>query len=218
MNPVYKNIASLDWTALVLVLGLVILTLGKYWFQGRFFNFLALPFNDKYIVLYSKKGRLASWFHIMMTLFQLINFSLFIFLVQRVFLAAPENGSLAVFFIIVGSVLGFQILKATLQHIKGFVFNTQELILEAIYCKVTYLNYSSLIMFLVNVILVHVLKDSKTVIYTALALILSINAIGLIKLLKTYEKVVVAHLFYFILYLCTLEIAPLVVIGSYLTD
>ena len=38
------------------------------------------------------------------------------------------------------------------------------------------------------------------------------------KLLKNYQKILIPNIFYFILYLCALEIAPLVVIGSYLKD
>jgi len=50
----------------------------------------------------------------------------------------------------------------------------------------------------------------------AFALILLINAIGIAKLLKNYQKALFPYFMYFILYLCTLEIAPLVLIGSYL--
>nr|WP_299338605.1 DUF4271 domain-containing protein [Allomuricauda sp.] len=218
MNPIYKTVESFDWMTIALILSLIVLTLAKYLFQGRFLNFLILPFNNKYIVLYSKKGRLFGWFHVLMTIFQLINLSLFLFLVWKAFTEAEDASKdyLSVFALILGSVIGFQILKVALQFFKGFVFNTQGFISEVVYSKFSYLNHSSLIMLLGNILLIYVLEDSKTVIYTAIIVVLSINVIGLINLLKNYQKVLVPHIFYFILYLCTLEIAPLVVIGSYL--
>ncbi|MEM6863699.1 MAG: DUF4271 domain-containing protein [Bacteroidota bacterium] len=216
MNPISKTVDSLDWMTLALVISLFILTLGKYLFENKFFIFLILPFNNKYMVLSSKKGRLLNWFHILITQFQIINFSLFLFLIQGTWGDLSTQHIRYPFLFIYAGVLFFQLLKILLQFLKGFTFNTQELVLDMIYSKTTYLNYSSLVVFLGNVLLIYVLKDSKTVIYIVISLIIFINAIGLVKLLKNHQKAVVYYLFYFILYLCTLEIAPLVVIGSYL--
>ncbi|TAI47945.1 DUF4271 domain-containing protein [Flagellimonas allohymeniacidonis] len=216
MNPIYKTVESFDWMTIAILLSLVVITLAKYMFQTRFLSFLILPFNNKYIVLYNKKGRLFSWFHVLMTLFQLINLSLFIFLAWKAFFPHPSNDPIPIFALIFALVGGFQVLKVLLQSVKGFVFNTNGLVSEIIYTKLTYLNHSSLIMLISNILLIYVLQDSKTVIYITIILVFSINTIGLANLLKNYQKVLVPNIFYFILYLCTLEIAPLVVIGSYL--
>ena len=216
MNPIERSIESLDWMTIALVLSLLILSLSKYLFQVKFLNFLVLPFNNKYIVLSNKKGRLFHWFHIFITLFQFINLALFIFLAKKLWGLASSENSVQSFLVILGFIILFQLVKIVVQWFKGYAFDTTEIITDLIYEKITYFNYSSLVMFISNVILIYVLKDSKIVIYVALGLILSINAIGLIKLLKDHQKVIVYYLFYFILYLCALEIAPLVVIGSYL--
>nr|WP_298996892.1 DUF4271 domain-containing protein [uncultured Allomuricauda sp.] len=216
MTPIIRIIESLDWMTLVLVFSMLVMTLGKYLFQTKFLNFLILPFNNKYIMLSNKKGRLLNWFHIFMTIFQFINLSLFIFLMNRTWNGPSSQNTFEIFLITVALIAAFQVVKIVLQLFKGFAFNTQELVLDVIYNKSTYFNYSSLVMFLSNIILIYVLNNSKTVIYVAIGLILLINAIGLIKLMKNYQKVILPYLFYFILYLCALEIAPLVVIGSYL--
>ena len=208
----------MDWITMVLFLSMLVLALGKYLFQNKFLSFMILPFNNKYVVLYNKKGRLLNWFHILLTAFQLINLSLFLFLVQRTFYPLTIANPLNNFFILFGCVLLFQLVKIILQLGKGAVFNTQGIIADLLFNKTSYLNHSSLVMFAVNVILVYVLKDSEIVIYTAIILIVSINGIGFFKLMKNYQKVIISHFLYFILYLCTLEIAPLVIVGSYLKD
>ncbi|KQC30961.1 DUF4271 domain-containing protein [Flagellimonas eckloniae] len=219
MNPIHHTIESLDWMTLVLFLSMVVLALVKYLFGNRFLSFIILPFNNKYIVLNSKKGRrLLNWFHILLTLFQLINFSLFIFLFQKTFWGIPSYGQFFFFLITMGFLILFQLLKILLQYGKGVIFNTTVLISDVIFNKSSYFNYSSLIMFVSNVILIYILKDSKPLIYVTIILIVSINTIGLINLLKNYQKAIIPYFFYFILYLCTLEIAPLVIIGSYLKD
>ena len=160
MNPIERSIESLDWMTIALVLSLVILSLSKYLFQTKFLNFLVLPFNNKYIVLSNKKGRLFHWFHIFITFFQFINLALFIFLNKKL-LGSPtsEEDSIQSFLTILAFIILFQLIKILVQWFKGFVFDTTEMITDLIYEKITYFNHSSLVMFISNVILIYVLKD-----------------------------------------------------------
>ncbi|MEX0312835.1 MAG: DUF4271 domain-containing protein, partial [Allomuricauda sp.] len=203
---------------IVLFMSLVILAIGKYLFQNRFMNFIILPFNNKYVVFHSKKGALFNWFHILLTIFQLLNFSLFLFLVLTSFFDFENQDPMLFFFIVMGGIVAFQLTKLLLQLIKAYIFDTQSLVTEVLFNKTSYLNYSSIAMFIANVVLIYIANDSEIVFYTAFILIVSINAIGFIKLLKNYQKALTPYLFYFILYLCTLEIAPLVIVGTYLKD
>ncbi|TXN38076.1 DUF4271 domain-containing protein [Flagellimonas hymeniacidonis] len=218
MNPIDKVVVSLDWITIVLFASMFVLALGKYLFQSKFLNFIILPFNNRYVVLYNKKGRLLNWFHILLTVFQLINFSLFLFFVQKTFFDAQSNSNLFIFFVIAGVLLLFQLIKLLLQFTKGYIFNTTNLVSELQFNKISYLNHSSLVMFISNVLLAYIFKDSRIIIYSTIILIVSINIIGLVKLLKNYQKAIIPYFFYFILYLCALEIAPLVIVGSYLKD
>ncbi|RIV44109.1 DUF4271 domain-containing protein [Flagellimonas pelagia] len=216
MNPIEKSIVSLDWMTLVLFSSLVLLAIGKYWYSSKFLNFIILPFNDKYVLLNSKKGPLLNWFHILMSTFQLLNLSLFIFLALRAFDVMPQGDPVFTFLIVLGGLALFEFAKLLLQSFTGYVFNNQEFILGIIFSKTSYLNYSSIIIALANILLIYVLIDSKATIYGAIALIILINGIGTIKLLKNHQKAMFPYFVYFILYLCALEIAPLVLIGSYL--
>lgn len=218
MNPIEKTVLSLDWMTIVLFVSLVVLALGKYLYHGKFLNFIILPFNDKYVLLHNKKGQLLNWFHILLTLFQIVNLSLFIFFVLRAFGfgTLPGETPLLAFFMVLGALGLFQLAKLGLQSFTGFVFNAQDLITGLIFSKTSYLNYSSIILFIANVFLAYILEDSQTIIYGAIILIIPINGIGAIKLLKNYQKAMFPYFMYFILYLCALEIAPLVLIGSYL--
>lgn len=216
MNPIAKTIHSLDWMTMVLFLSLVVLALGKYLSHAKFVNFMILPFNDKYVLLYNKKGQMVSWFHFLLTFFQLLNLALFVFLSMQTFGILQLDDPWRSFLIIVGFIALFQLLKLALQSFTGFVFNMQDLIAGLIFSKTSYLNYSSFIVFFANVLLIYVLTSSKSIIYITIALIILINGIGAAKLLKNYQKALFPYFVYFILYLCALEIAPLVLIGSYL--
>lgn len=216
MNPIEKTIISIDWMTLMLFASLVVLALGKYLYHKKFLNFIILPFNDKYILLHNKKGQFSHWFHLLLTLFQLINISLFLYLTLRAFSLLPEGESATIYFILLGSLALFELAKFLVQMFTGFVFNSMGLIGGLIFGKMSYLNYSSLIVLLANILLIYISTSSKTIIYIAIICILLINIIGTAKLLKNYQKALFPYFVYFILYLCALEIAPLVLIGSYL--
>ncbi len=192
------------------------LVLAKGLFYNRFLNFIWLPFNNKYIFMYNKKEKLMNWFHIFFSAFQIINLSLFVYFVWKIFAPNAEVNNTLTFPLILGGIMAFGLAKSLLQLSNGFIFGSQRTIGEIVFNKLSYLNHSSIIMFLANATLAYVLKDSKSVVYIAIFLILVINAIGWVNALRIHQKFIASNFFYFILYLCALEIAPFIILGGYL--
>lgn len=218
MEPILRATENFDWVTILIFGSIIFLVVAKSLFYGRFLNFILLPFNNKYIFLYNKKDKLMNWFHIFFTVFQIINFSVFVYLAWTV-LWKPDTGSFPfVFPIILVSLLVFLITKVVIQLASGFIFGSNKTITELIFKKLSYLNYSGLVMFGANIIISYITKDSAIVVYAAALLILLINAIGWVTALRNHQKFLAYNFFYFILYLCALEIAPLIIIGSYLKD
>jgi len=218
MNPIYRNIISLDWMTLILGFSLLLLALGKYFFKSTFSTFFILPFNNKYLALSKKKGRFFNWFHLLLTLFQLLNISLFAFLASNVLSNKQLDSYPTIFWIALVFILAYLAVKTLLQLGNGYFFENLKIMNDLIFKKLSYFNYGGIIAFLGNIIIIYILQDSKPVVYATLFLILLINAIGLVTILRNHQKLIVANILYFILYLCTLEISPLVIIGSYLND
>ncbi len=218
MEPVLRTFESTDWITITIFTSVLFIVIAKGLFYSRFLNFIILPFNNKYIVMYSKKDKLLNWFHIFFTVFQLLNFSLFLYFVWTVIIA-PEGLEYPLLYLaILGSLMLFLVFKIALQLGNGFVFNNNKLITDFIFKKLSYLNYSGFLMFLANVALAYIFKGSKTVIFVSIFLIVFINAIGWFTIVKNHQKFIASHFFYFILYLCALEIAPFIVIANYLKE
>ncbi|MFH6603409.1 DUF4271 domain-containing protein [Maribacter algicola] len=216
MEPIIRTTENIDWITILIFGSLLFVVIAKGIFYNRFLNFAILPFNNKYIFMYNKKEKLVNWFHIFFSIFLIINFSLFVFFIWKAFSEPSQQIDAAVFLMILAGMIGFIGVKVLLQFANGFIFGTNRAISEIIFKKSSYLNHSGFIMFLANVILAYLLKDSKLVIYVALALIFFVNGIGWITLLRNHQKLISNNFFYFILYLCALEIAPLIILGSYL--
>lgn len=216
MEPVQRVINNIDWITAIIFSSILFMVIAKNLFYNRFLNFIILPFNNKYIFMYNKKDKLLNWFNIFFTIFQLLNFSLYIYLTSNILSNSESDQYPVVFSIILGFLFLFLFGKILLQMGGGFVFNNNKIITEFIFKKLSYLNYSSIIMLAANIILTYVLKDSRIVVFASIFLIVLVNVIGWITIIKNYQKLISGYFFYFILYLCALEIAPFVIILNYL--
>lgn len=218
MEALERTLLSTDWITGILLLSLLCMVFAKELFYNRFLSFIILPFNNKYIFLYNKKGRLLSGFHLAFSLFQMLNIALFVVLGARAWgQDFPGGGSLG-FPLVLGAILAFTLLKAGLQLATAYLFEREKLISSLIFKKISYLNYSTLALFVANLLLAYLLPYSKSIVVGGILVALLVNCIGWFTILKMNQKYVSSHFFYFILYLCALEIAPLVIVSSALNS
>ncbi|WP_418888298.1 DUF4271 domain-containing protein [Maribacter arcticus] len=189
---------------------------AKSIYYSRFFSFIILPFNSKYLTMYTKKEKLFNWFNILLSVFQIINTTLFIFFIWRVYMPLSQVKNPFIFPLLLAGVFLFLSAKTMAQLFNGFIFNSYSIFNELVFKKLTYLNYSSFALFIANILLAYVFINSKIIISIALILFLVINIIGWVTVLRNYQNFISSYFFYFILYLCALEIAPLVIMGSFL--
>ncbi|MEG3656576.1 DUF4271 domain-containing protein [Arenibacter palladensis] len=218
MEAILRNEYNLDWITIILFSSIFFMVLAKTSFYSRFLNYIILPFNNKYIFLYQKKDKLFNWFSIFFSIFQLLNFSLFLYFAYTVFYQIPEGQQFVTYGIIFISLLLFFTIKILLQLGNGLIFNINKTISEIIFKKLSYLNYSGIVMLFANLLLNYVFKESKAVIFISLLLVFLINAIGWTTTLRNHQKFIASNFVYFILYLCALEIAPIIIVGNYLID
>ncbi|MEZ4969450.1 MAG: DUF4271 domain-containing protein [Flavobacteriaceae bacterium] len=218
MDAILRNEYTADWITIILFSSIFFIVLAKTTFYSRFLNYIILPFNNKYIFLYQKKDKLFNWFSIFFSIFQLLNFSLFLYFAYTIFFKVPDEQQLLTYGSIFISLLLFFTVKILLQLGNGFIFNNKKIISEIIFKKLSYLNYSGLVMLFANLLLNYVVKESKTVVIISLLSVFLINAIGWTTTLRNHQNFIANNFVYFILYLCALEIAPIIIIGNHLID
>jgi hypothetical protein len=212
MEPTLRQIGQTDWITLVIFGSTVFLVLAKALFYSRAMNFIILPFNNKYVFLYNKKDRLMNGFHVLCSVFLLLNISLFLY--HGISLYRPEGllAPLLLFGVIFASLFLFLLLKILAQLGIGTIFNSRATISEILFKKLSYLNYSALVMLCFNLLLTYVFPESASVFFVGAALVLIVLTLGWTTIIKTHLKFITSHFFYFILYLCALEIAPLIIL------
>ncbi|MCW1954101.1 MAG: DUF4271 domain-containing protein [Flavobacteriia bacterium] len=218
MEPILRPTLIPDWIAAILLVSLILMVVSKERFGYRFSVFMSLISNTKYILVFNKKQGFIHPFQLIWHGFAILNCSLFLYLNKKQIAVIFQNSdllSLSFTNIILG-ITAFVLLKQLAQLIHGSFFNSLKMMQEFLFKKSSYFNYASLIFFVSNIISLFLLADSMLLFIISLACVLSITLIGWLVILRNRQKYITDQFFYFILYLCALEIAPFLVIGSVL--
>jgi len=198
---------SADWATVVFVVGLALVTVTRVAFENRFMEFSRLAISDKYIKIYRDSGQLVGWFTVALFLVQVISFAFLIQLTLDYFGYADRRDGL-LFTRLSTFVSVFVLAKYLIEKIIATSFHIEEFSEQFNLYKVSYRTYIGMLLLPIDAVLFYHESLSAFVIYALIGLIIVINAITYLSSLKTYQNLIVSHLFYFILYLCALEIAP----------
>jgi hypothetical protein len=98
--------------------------------------------------------------------------------------------------------------KFLIEKIVANIFNIEEFAEQFNLQKVSYRTFIGFILLPINIYLFYNNTPSNIIIYFTIAVILIINLFSYLVSLKIYQNLLIGKLFYFILYLCALEIAP----------
>ena len=196
-----------DWVTIVFIMTLGIIALTKSLYENRFEDFSKLIFSDKYIRIYKDSSHLMGMFTILLFFVQIISFSFFIQILLSHFGFGVKSDWI-LFIQIFTFVIYFVLSKFLIEKIIATVFNIEEVIDEFNLQKITYRTYIGLVLLPVNIILYYYDYILNNIPLFIVCGIIVLNVFLYIFSIKNYRKEIFANLFYFILYLCTLEIAP----------
>lgn len=202
-----RIIENKDWVTVLFLMSLSIIAITKSAFQNRFSDFANLLVSDKYLKIYKDSSNLMTWFTILLFVVQLISFSYFIQLIMTYLKYTTKTNWIT--FIQIFTLMSFFILsKFLIEKIIATSFNIENVVEQFNLFKVSYRTCIGLFLLPVNIVLFYTDFLNYYVIVTLLAILLIINIITYLLSLRNYQKLLISKMFYFILYICTLEIAP----------
>jgi hypothetical protein len=196
-----------EWATILFVLCFVLLAVVRTVFEKRFFEFSRLIVSDKYVKVYKDGSHLLSGFNMLLFIIQVISLAFFIQISLAHFGFASKTDW--IMYVRIFTLTGVFILsKFLIDKIIATVFGIEEFAEQFNLRKVSYRNYVSLFLLPVNIILFYYNSNTDVLFYACLIAVLAINTITYLISLRNYQNFIVSKLFYFILYLCALEIAP----------
>ena len=201
-----------DWITLLLVACVIVITIAKMVYPLRFQEFLKLPLTNKYFFVFGKNDPFYHPFTILMFVLQCICIPLAIYLALQ--WGYPEMIVTNTFLYVqlcTGFIV-FVLAKIILEKIVGIAFNIEPLVNQYVYQKLSYRNLMALALFLSLFFLVYIIPFSEIILIVFSLVFTSLNAIALFYSYKTNGKLIFSNFFYFILYLCALEISPYIIL------
>jgi hypothetical protein len=212
-----RDVISYEWFTIFMVLGLVFIAIAKVSFTNRFIDFLGVFGNSKYLKLYTKDQKFIDVFDALLFLNLVISISIFGYL-SYLTLESTQTFELIVFSKFMLGVSTLALVKILVERLVGSVFEIDRLIDAYLFQKISYKNFSGFVLLPINALLLYTMNPSKIIIFAVISLLIIINVIGFITSFKNHQKTVLDNIFYFILYLCALEIGPYLILYKIIVE
>ncbi|WP_339894955.1 DUF4271 domain-containing protein [uncultured Algibacter sp.] len=206
-----RHIVSNELFTILLVIGLIIVAIAKLTSPKRFEDFILVLANDKYLKIYSRDQKFFDKFDALLFTNLILSVSVFFFIVYKQ-ITETHSLSSSTMFKLTFSIGVFILIKVLIERLIGSLFEIDKLIDQYLFQKISFKNYLGILLLPINALLLYSFQPTMPIIYGVFFILFIVNIIGLISSFKTHQSLIKNNLFYFILYLCALEIAPYIIL------
>ncbi|MGC6430620.1 MAG: DUF4271 domain-containing protein [Jejuia sp.] len=208
-----REVPSYTLITVLMLISLTAIAAAKRIAPKRFNEFILVIGNSKYLKIYGKDQKFLDYYDGLLFTNLVISGAIFgLLCIQNLNKTVSINTTLTVKFIV--GIAVFVLVKVLLERLIASLFQIDAIIDAYLFQKISYKNYLGLLLLPINAILQFGIAPTKTILYVVFFVLLIVNISGLITTYKAYQNEIKSHFFYFILYLCALEIAPYVILYS----
>ena len=208
MQYVERSIDSQDWVTLLFVGCFVVLAILSVRYRKRFEDFIKLPISNNFFIAKGKTDAIKHPFNILLFYLQIVSISLFVLL----FFSKESKLDSVLFFQVFIGVFVFVVIKLYIEKMIGTIFSIEVIINSYLYKKLTFTNYLSFFIFIANLFFYFSLKPSLNTLLVFTTVCLLFYSFIIYYSIKKYRTLLFSNFFYFILYLCALEISPYIIL------
>jgi hypothetical protein len=205
---------SKDWITIIFFVVFCVLTVVKVLFNNRLPHTATLLLSKKYLLVYfnKEKNNILSLFQLLMFFVQLLALSLILYFAQIHFQLSTSNIGFKHYVYIAFGVLMYFGLRYLVGLFLAIIFNLKSEHSKLSYDKVNYFN--NLILWIIPFLLLSTYTSLYNNLFFKITFYLFtfLLVIRYVLVLVNNKNLIFSNLFYFILYLCALEIAPLIII------
>ena len=202
-----------DWIAVILLLVLLLLTFVKIVYKEKLLIANTVFLSKKYLLLYfnKEKRNVFNGYQVILFTVQVIVIALLLLFLN--FGNQWLHKSLFTLFLtLAGLTLSYFAVRYVFGLFMAFIFNLKSEHSKITYQKISYLNNLALWVLPLLVLAIYTPKYQQLFIQITLIIVLILLILRYGLLMANNKNLIFNNLFYFILYLCTFEIAPLLII------
>lgn len=213
MKNEIRHIELNDWITITLLSCVLILAVARWFSAFNITDLLSSYFKDRFIKLSRNGEDGSSVLIISSVVVYCINISLFIYLFFQASL--QENIELNGFVLTLTLVSVFVLVRHFLGKLIANLCDFEEWLFIIDHHRNIYRAMFAFALIIINCFVIYIFKMDHNAFLVSLIIIALILFMYNLIVLYTYRKMVITSHFYFILYLCTLEIAPYLLLYKY---
>ncbi|GAA4944879.1 DUF4271 domain-containing protein [Algibacter agarivorans] len=206
-----RNIISNEIFTILIIIGLVIVAIAKLTAPKRFDDFIIVLGNTRYLKIYSKDQKFFDRFDGLLFSNLILSLTVFCFIIYR-HITESNQTTMNTMFKLAFGIGVFILIKVLFERLIGSLFEIDKIIDQYLFQKTSYKNFLGILLLPINALLLFSFQPTLPIIYGMIILLIIVNIIGLNSSFKTHQSLIKNNLFYFILYLCALEIAPYIIL------
>lgn len=206
MNWLTRTLSSNEWPTYLWVICLLCLAIAKFLSENQFHDFLRIFSSDKYLKVYKENTAFINWFTVVLYILTMISISFLILLTADYYDLASKNDGV-VFTRIFTFFSAFLLSKQLIEKIISESFGIEENASQFNFYKISYLTYAGVLL-LPLVAIIYYQEQPEVLLFITLGLFFILTGFSYVKTIQIHQNWLFSRLFYFILYLCALEIIP----------
>ena len=199
-----------DGFTIIILLNLIIVTIAKTLNNSKFKQFIFIYLNNSFLKFNTNNNSFLSSFNSLLNINYLISLSVYIsIIISYSSYGINNNFEISIFFKTLLIVIVFVYAKYLIELLVGWAFSISKFIVTFNLQKNNFNKLIGIIIILLNSLAIYSFPNSMTFIKMSIFFVISLYLIGLYKVIRLNDNLILSNMFYFILYLCTLEIVPI---------
>lgn len=203
-----------NWVSLIFLAILIFLTLAKVFCKDRLLHTAMLFLSNRYLLIYfgKEKNDIVNLFQFLLFMTQLLGLSLLFYFANNLWQFSSGFNDLNGYLLLVGSVGLYFCFRYLMGLFLAEIFKIKNKYNRIVYDKVSYFN--NLILWALPFLVLSAYSNIHKELFFKITF-LAVAGLLILRyslMLVNNKKLIINNLFYFILYLCALEIAPLAII------
>ena len=210
-----RDILLKDAFTVIILSLIIIITLIKYNNHKKFNSLLKIFWNSFYLKKYKYEKITYYLFDYFLQINFIVSLGLFVFIYNIIYNGNRLSFNFLEFIDIIQIIITFLVLKNLTEIVISWVFNIQWLTNLYLNEKINYNSLIGLIILPINVLILYFFSPSINILFVFIYIILLLKLTAYVNSFILHQKTIKKSWFYFILYLCTLEIIPYLLLYNF---
>lgn len=217
MEAINRIATSIDWISLILFTSLLAMAAIRQFSGISITEFLSVYTGSRFIKI-TRDDRIDNYQLLLQTGIIVYSIGISLMLYKLFMIRVDPNASFTNFLLIITAVSAFFLFRHYLSKLIATIGNFEGIVIRIDHQRNLYRAAFGFAFLLVNTIIFYIFPNNLNVIYGICISVCALLFLYHLILIYSHRKALGSSLFYFILYLCTLEIVPYLLLYKYFIE